>query len=264
MPWDWETYPAVHGRARSSAQGRQPAALRADESADGLRDGHRGSPRPAACRPTTSIAMMRRICSTKRWTPAPADGRRSGSSPTGLPSVQRDFDGSPMNTDVMHDETCIEMAKVLGERGEGFQELTLVELGSEGGCAPFREARGNQRPSDHVRGGADAGPLPASPSQHDRVARALPSERPSGLRPGRHHRCRPDLHLRGLEPVRRLRRVARSDHRHASRSARRSSAIPRRRRCAQDQMPRESLITSYFDRSSSPRRRRPRTSISKG
>jgi N-acyl-D-aspartate/D-glutamate deacylase len=45
--------------------------------------------------------------------------------PDGPSSVQRDFDGSPMNTDIMHDETCIEMAKVLGERGEGFQELTL-------------------------------------------------------------------------------------------------------------------------------------------
>ena len=30
-----------------------------------------------------------------------------------------------MNTDLMHDETCIEMARVLGERGEGFQELNL-------------------------------------------------------------------------------------------------------------------------------------------
>jgi N-acyl-D-amino-acid deacylase len=45
--------------------------------------------------------------------------------PNGPSAVQRDFDGSPMNTDVMHDETCIEMAKVLSERGEGFQELTL-------------------------------------------------------------------------------------------------------------------------------------------
>jgi N-acyl-D-amino-acid deacylase len=45
--------------------------------------------------------------------------------PHGPSSVQRDFDGSPMNTDVMHDETCVEMARVLGERGEGFQELTL-------------------------------------------------------------------------------------------------------------------------------------------
>jgi N-acyl-D-amino-acid deacylase len=45
--------------------------------------------------------------------------------PDGPSAVQRDFDGSPMNTDVMHDETCMEMAKVLGERGDGFQELTL-------------------------------------------------------------------------------------------------------------------------------------------
>jgi hypothetical protein len=45
--------------------------------------------------------------------------------PNGPSAVQRDFDGSPMNTDLMHDETCIEMAKVLGQRGEGFQELTL-------------------------------------------------------------------------------------------------------------------------------------------
>ncbi len=46
--------------------------------------------------------------------------------PGGPSAVQRDFDGSPMNTDVMHDETCLEMARVLGERGEGFQELTLA------------------------------------------------------------------------------------------------------------------------------------------
>jgi len=46
--------------------------------------------------------------------------------PDGPSSVQRDFDGSPMNTDIMHDETCFEMAKVLGARGEGFQELTLA------------------------------------------------------------------------------------------------------------------------------------------
>jgi len=45
--------------------------------------------------------------------------------PDGPSSVQRDYDATPMNTDIMHDETCIQMAKVLGERGEGFQELTL-------------------------------------------------------------------------------------------------------------------------------------------
>ena len=43
--------------------------------------------------------------------------------PGGPSAVQRDFDGSPMNTDVMNDETCIEMARVLGERGEGSRSL---------------------------------------------------------------------------------------------------------------------------------------------
>jgi len=46
--------------------------------------------------------------------------------PDGPSAVQRDFDGTPMNTDIMHDETCLEMARVLGARGEGFMELTLV------------------------------------------------------------------------------------------------------------------------------------------
>jgi N-acyl-D-aspartate/D-glutamate deacylase len=31
-------------------------------------------------------------------------------------NVQRDFDGTPMATDVMHTETCIEFAEVLAER----------------------------------------------------------------------------------------------------------------------------------------------------
>jgi len=33
--------------------------------------------------------------------------------PTGPAAVQRDYDGSAMPTDVMHDETCRELAKVL-------------------------------------------------------------------------------------------------------------------------------------------------------
>lgn len=46
--------------------------------------------------------------------------------PTGPGSVQRDFDGSPMVTDVMHDETCIALAEVLGRRNEGFMQMTMV------------------------------------------------------------------------------------------------------------------------------------------
>ena len=35
-----------------------------------------------------------------------------------------DFDGTPMPTDVMYPETRMALAKVLGERGEGFIELS--------------------------------------------------------------------------------------------------------------------------------------------
>jgi N-acyl-D-aspartate/D-glutamate deacylase len=40
-------------------------------------------------------------------------------------AVQNDFDGTPMVTDVMHDETCIELAKVLARRNDGFMQMSL-------------------------------------------------------------------------------------------------------------------------------------------
>jgi N-acyl-D-amino-acid deacylase len=46
--------------------------------------------------------------------------------PDGPGSIQRDYDGTPMVSDVMHTETCIELAEVLAERNEGFIQMTLV------------------------------------------------------------------------------------------------------------------------------------------
>ncbi|TXL75739.1 amidohydrolase family protein [Vineibacter terrae] len=46
--------------------------------------------------------------------------------PSGPACVQRDFDGSPMPTDVMHDDTCRALAGVLRERNEGFMQMLLV------------------------------------------------------------------------------------------------------------------------------------------
>ncbi len=46
--------------------------------------------------------------------------------PTGPASVQRDFDGTPMPTDVMNDETCRVFANVLRERNDGFMQMLLV------------------------------------------------------------------------------------------------------------------------------------------
>jgi len=46
--------------------------------------------------------------------------------PTGPSAVQRDFDGTPMPTDVMHDDTCRAFAKVLRRRNDGFMQMLLI------------------------------------------------------------------------------------------------------------------------------------------
>lgn len=46
--------------------------------------------------------------------------------PTGPAAVQRDFDGTPMPTDVMHDDTCRELAKVLRRRNEGVMQMLMI------------------------------------------------------------------------------------------------------------------------------------------
>ena len=45
--------------------------------------------------------------------------------PDGPSSVQMDYDATPMVTDVMHDETCEALARVLGRRNEGFMQMTI-------------------------------------------------------------------------------------------------------------------------------------------
>jgi len=46
--------------------------------------------------------------------------------PTGPSAVQRDYDGTPMPTDVMHDDTCREFARVLAERNDGFVQMLMI------------------------------------------------------------------------------------------------------------------------------------------
>jgi len=46
--------------------------------------------------------------------------------PNGPSCVQRDYDGTPMVSDVMSDDTCYALARVLGRRNEGFMQMSLV------------------------------------------------------------------------------------------------------------------------------------------
>ena len=50
----------------------------------------------------------------------------------GANSVQRDFDDTPMVTDLQTDEELLTFAQVLADRDEGFIELTYEETGEEG------------------------------------------------------------------------------------------------------------------------------------
>ena len=46
--------------------------------------------------------------------------------PDGPAAVQRDYDGSAMPTDVMHDDTCRVFARVLAERNDGCMQMLMV------------------------------------------------------------------------------------------------------------------------------------------
>ena len=59
--------------------------------------------------------------------------------PTGPAAVQRDFDGTPMATDVMHDDTCRAFARVLAERNEGFMQMLLVSGDNKADRAFYEE-----------------------------------------------------------------------------------------------------------------------------
>ena len=210
---------------RAAAQGRQRAALRAGQSVDGLRDGDRAvQDRPHA---------DRRRASHDGPSAQRSDGRRRLRMVRAAPEARRAVSraarlGRLADEHRRHARRDLQAFREGARRARrGLPGTDARELESQGRRASLRGAGENQRPPDHVRGGAVAGPLSASSSQHDSMARSLPHQRHSGLRPGNHDRGRTDLHLRGLESVRRLGFVARGHDRHdrgAQGEARRSFA----------------------------------------
>jgi N-acyl-D-aspartate/D-glutamate deacylase len=166
--------------------------------------------------------------------------------PDGPSSVQRDFDGSPMNTDIMHDETCIEMAKVLGQRGEGFQELTLSSWDPKKDAQHFELlAQISGRPIMFEA----VATQDRFPHRHRNTLKWLERCRQRGLR----------VYGQGVTTDAGLSFTFEdwnlfddsASWREATTGtvAERKEKLgdPRRRQQLKDQMPRESLITSYFD-----------------
>ncbi len=124
MPWDWVTFPEFLDSVE-----RTPKAVNILPYVPigpmlvwvlGLEDAKAGR------RPTDAEhAELRRLLNEAM------DAGGCGWSaqrmmPDGPASVQRDFDGSPMPTDVMHDDTCREFARVLRERNDGFMQMLMI------------------------------------------------------------------------------------------------------------------------------------------
>jgi N-acyl-D-amino-acid deacylase len=123
MPWDWVTFPEF-----LNSIDRRPKTLNILPYVPvsplltyvmGLDN--------AKSRPPTE-AEEREIC---RLLDEAMDAGACGWSaqrldPNGPACVQRDFDGTPMVSDLMVDQTCLALARVLARRNEGFVQMTLA------------------------------------------------------------------------------------------------------------------------------------------
>jgi N-acyl-D-aspartate/D-glutamate deacylase len=123
MPWDWETYPEFLDSVERTPKGVNilpfvplgpmliyVMGLEAAKTREPTED---------------ERTQLRRL-----FREAMAAGGCGWSAqrlpPHGGYANQRDYDGTPMATDVMSDETAMIFAEVLGELNEGFMEMTLV------------------------------------------------------------------------------------------------------------------------------------------
>jgi len=127
LPWDWVTYPEFLDSIDRHPKGvnllpfvpLSPVMV----WAMGLEDAKSGRmPTDAEHREMARLINEAMDAGACGWS-AQRFGRNS---------VQADYDGTPMVTDLMKDETALAMARVLGERNEGFIQMSYVPDGEAG------------------------------------------------------------------------------------------------------------------------------------
>src|SRR5213594_425648 len=99
LPWDWITYPEFLASVERAKAGARPTDAEHQE-----------------LRRLLNEAMDAGGCG---WS-------AQRLHPDGPGAVQRDYDGGPMVTDVMHDATALHLAEVLAERNQGFMQTALA------------------------------------------------------------------------------------------------------------------------------------------
>jgi N-acyl-D-amino-acid deacylase len=124
LPWDWITFPQFLDSLE-----RQPLGVNLLPCVPlgPLITWVMGSPEEAKER-TPTAAEEREI--VRLFSEAMDAGGCGWSAqrlhPSGPVCIQRDYDGTPMVTDVMGDETCRNLARELGRRNSGFMQLSMA------------------------------------------------------------------------------------------------------------------------------------------
>lgn len=124
LPWDWITFPQF-----LDSLDRQPLGVNLLPCVPlgPLITWVIGSPEEAKRRPPTAAEELEIV---RLFNEAMDAGGCGWSAqrlhPSGPVCLQRDYDGTPMVTDVMGDETCRNLARELGRRNSGFMQLSMA------------------------------------------------------------------------------------------------------------------------------------------
>ena len=136
LPWDWETYPEF-----LDSIDRMPKALNLLPYLGvnplliwvlGLEDAKAGR-KPTEAEHAEMARLLHEAMDAGAcgWSAQTLGSPGDPSQPTLGGAAQSDFDGTPMPSDVMWPETHEALAQVLGERGEGFIELSAAGMPHE-------------------------------------------------------------------------------------------------------------------------------------
>lgn len=122
LPWTWESFPEFLDAVEATPKG---VNILPYVPANPLLVYVMGLDAAKSRAPTEAeTARMRQLLGEAM--DAGACGWSAQVTPPGPASGQRDFDGTPFPSDVMTDETMLALCGVLGERDEGFVQITLA------------------------------------------------------------------------------------------------------------------------------------------
>jgi N-acyl-D-aspartate/D-glutamate deacylase len=127
MPWDWVTFPEFLGSVRRAPKAINVMAL---VPLTPLMVWTMGLDRAKAGALPSDAEHdeMKRLLGEAM----DAGARGYSAQRMGPRSIQRDYDGTPMVTDIMHDETMLALGEVLADRRDGIIQYMYTTLGEEG------------------------------------------------------------------------------------------------------------------------------------